>query len=47
MLNNTIFNNTSDQSNNDKLNRFFIVYLTGIIFSFAIRKIMVYCNFEL
>jgi len=47
MYNNTILNNTSDESNNDKLNRFYMVYLTAMIFSFVIGKIMVYCNFEL
>lgn len=45
ILNNTILNNTTDES--DKLNRFYMVYLTAIIFSFVIGKIMVYCNFQL
>jgi len=44
-----MYNNTSSNENYDdnKLNGFLVVYLTGIIFSFIIGKIMIYFNFEL
>lgn len=44
-----MFNKTeiNEYDNVDKLNRFFLVYLTGIIFSFVVGKIILYTNFEL